>query len=234
MTLSEEVSEKFRPGIFRAGKSQNAIVAITAKSMTFWWLILAAHPCALETLNWSEFPYKQYLEGEMNHRIYFVLPDTSTAEAVEKELLLAHVDDHHMHFLAQDESVLQSLPKANLLQKSDLVHGLEQGLVVGGATGMLAGVICYQMPAFDAWFGIGIILVLGLAGALFGSWASGMIGISAPNTRLRRFDKLLRKGRILLMVDIPKERIDEITNLILNHHENARQFGEEPSIPAFP
>jgi len=170
----------------------------------------------------------------MNHRIYFILPDAKTAEVVEKELLLAHVDDHHMHFMARDEISLKSLPKANLLQKSDLIHGLELGLIVGGATGLIAGLFIYLMPEFTAWTGMGIILVLGLVGAILGIWVSGMIGISAPNTRLKRFDKQLQEGNVLLMVDVPKKRIDEITALIRKHHKDAKQYGEEPSIPAFP
>ena len=170
----------------------------------------------------------------MNHRIYFVLPNTKIAEVVEKELLLAHVDDHHMHFMASDELSLKSLPKANLLQKSDLIHGLELGLIVGGATGLIAGTIVYLLPALSAGLGMGIILVLALIGAVLGSWVSGMIGISAPNTRLKRFEKMLRDGKVLLMVDVPKNRIDEITHLIRKHHHDAKQFGEEPTIPAFP
>lgn len=170
----------------------------------------------------------------MNHRIYFILPDARTAQVVEKELLLAHVDDHHMHFMASDEVNLKSLPKANLLQKSDLIHGLELGLIVGGATGLIAGFVVYLMPEFTAWFGMGIILVLGLIGAVLGSWVSGMIGISAPNSRLKRFEKMLKNGNVLLMVDVPKNRIDEITTLIRKHHKDAKQFGEEPTIPAFP
>ncbi|HID81910.1 MAG TPA: GlsB/YeaQ/YmgE family stress response membrane protein [Chromatiales bacterium] len=170
----------------------------------------------------------------MRRRIYFVLPNAATAEAVEKELLLAHIDDHHMHFMARDDLDLKKLPKANILQRTDLVHGMELGLIVGGATGLIAGTVVYLLPEFSAWLGMGIILVLALIGAVLGSWVSGMIGISAPNTRLKRFEKILGEGHVLLMVDVPKDRVDEITDLIKKHHHDAQQFGEEPTIPAFP
>ena len=34
----------------------------------------------------------------MRRRLYFILPDLETAQKVEQELLLAHIDDHHIHF----------------------------------------------------------------------------------------------------------------------------------------
>lgn len=170
----------------------------------------------------------------MRRRCYFVLPDVETARKVEDELLLARIPDRHIHFIARDEARLKDLPRANLAQRSDIVHGMELGLITGGATGAVAGLLAYLEPAVASWLGLGIVLVLGLAGALIGIWTAGMIGISIPNSRLSQFEKPLSEGQVLLMVDVPRDQIDAITRLIQGHHPDARSHGVEPTIPAFP
>ncbi|MGB5306839.1 MAG: DUF1269 domain-containing protein, partial [Gammaproteobacteria bacterium] len=82
--------------------------------------------------------------------------------------------------------------------------------------------------------GGGAILGIGLAGAGLGAWASGMIGISAPSSRLKEFESAIEKGGLLMMVDVPKKRVDEITDLVKKHHPEADVQGTEPVIPAFP
>jgi hypothetical protein len=61
-----------------------------------------------------------------------------------------------------------------------------------------------------------------------------MIGISAPNSRLKDFEDAIAKGELLMMVDVPKARVDEITKLVQLHHPEAEVEGTEPVIPAFP
>ena len=170
----------------------------------------------------------------MRRRIYFVLPDADTAHEVEKALLLAHIDDRHMHFLAQDESGLSDLPLADFSQRSDIIPGMEHGLLIGGLAGAALGAIYALLPSLGFASGTGMVLVLTIVGAIMGVWISGMIGISAPNSRLKRFQKALEKGQILLMVDVPKDRVEEISMLVQRHHRNTRNYGEDPTIPAFP
>lgn len=170
----------------------------------------------------------------MRRRLYFMLPDINTAKKIEEELLLAHIDDHHMHFLATMDTKLGDLPKANVLQRTDLLHGMFVGSVAGGLTGAAVGTLLYLYPAFGASLGMGPILGLAIAGIIFGSWASGMIAISTPNSRLKAFHQMINKGNILLMVDAPKERVDEITRMIKQHHPEADDKGIEAHIPAFP
>lgn len=46
---------------------------------------------------------------------------------------------------------------------------------------------------------------------MFSIRVSGMIGMSVPNSRLKKFHRGLWRGRILMMVDVPKEKMDEVT-----------------------
>ena len=79
----------------------------------------------------------------MNRRLYFILPDVPTSKNVEKDLLLARVEDRRMHFLARRDIELGDLPQASILQKSDATHGAFVGLLGGGVTGVIIGFILH-------------------------------------------------------------------------------------------
>lgn len=170
----------------------------------------------------------------MRRRLYFILPELASAETIERELLLAKIDDHHIHFLAKDGINLGRLHVANLLQRSDLIHGMGIGMIAGGVTGALAGFGLTMSPEIGGLIGMGGVLVLGVLGALVGTWASGMIAVSIPNTRLKRFQQAIDRGEILLMVDVPVRRVAEIRELIMSHHPEAQSRGQDAQIPAFP
>jgi hypothetical protein len=170
----------------------------------------------------------------MRRRLYFVLPDSGTAQRVFRELLLARVEERHIQLLARDDSRLEDLPRADLWHRSDLVHGMAQGLFVGGLTGVIVGAAIVFMQPRGMVIGAGAVLGLAMLGAIFGSWVSGLIGFDVPNTQLRRFEPDLLEGRILLMVDIPRRRVHEIEELIHAHYPDAEDRGTEPIVPAFP
>jgi hypothetical protein len=169
-------------------------------------------------------------------RLYFLIPTIDSAKTIVDELLLARVEQRHMHIAAADHHALTeaNLPEANLLQESDFVPAVERGLAIGGATGILAGIAAVALPGVGLVLGGGAILGIGLAGAGLGAWVSSMIGISAPSTRLTEFEEAIKAGSLLMMVDVPKARVNEITDLIKQHHPEAEIEGTEPVIPAFP
>jgi hypothetical protein len=167
-------------------------------------------------------------------RLYFMVPDIDTANTVVDELLLKRVDDHHIHIVAKEGTPMGDLPEANLLQKSDFIPAMERGLAVGGITGVLAGIAAVTFPPAGLVLGGGAILGTSLAGAGFGAWISGMIGMDVPNTQIKKFEGAIEKGEVLMMIDIPKTRVEEIEALIQQHHPDADMGGTEPHIPAFP
>lgn len=170
----------------------------------------------------------------MRRRLYFLLPGVKLAHQIFNELLLQRVEERHIHFLASEGTPLGDLPEATLLQKSDARHGVGVGLIVGGMTGAVAGAIVMFFPPDGLATGLGAILVLALLGAIMGVWASGMIAADVPNTHLVKFEKDIKHGKILLMIDLPKERMEEITQSIHKHHPKTIVRGPDPTIPAFP
>ena len=170
----------------------------------------------------------------MRHRIYWMLPDRASARRVMDALLLARVEDRHMHFLARDGTDLSGLHEANALQSTDVVSAAQRGLCIGAALGALTGAVLALSGDMDATTKPLIAGALTALGALFGAWASSLVGASIPNRRLRRFDTALDKGGILLMADVPHRRVREIRVLLQETHPDAHFEGEDTHIPAFP
>jgi hypothetical protein len=167
-------------------------------------------------------------------RIYFLLPDVEVARKVVDELLLARIDVQHIHVIAKEGTEMMDLPEATLAQKSDLVTALERGITVGGATGLLAGVVAVSFPPAGLVLGGGALLGIALAGTGFGALMSTMIGVSAPNSRHKQFEDAIKEGELLMLVDVPKARVDEIETLVKQHHSDVDIEGTEPTIPVFP
>lgn len=170
----------------------------------------------------------------MRRRLYFIVPDPTLAHRVVDELLLARVEARHMHVIAREGVPLGDLPTANLLQRSDLKEAVGHGLTVGGALGALVGLIIINASPAGEGFGGGLVAAMALAGAGFGAWMSSMIGVSVRNRELRKFDSAIEHGELLMMVDVPKEQVEDIQQRVRSHHPGVEFGGIEPNKPAFP
>ncbi|SDD91613.1 DUF1269 domain-containing protein [Paraburkholderia lycopersici] len=167
-------------------------------------------------------------------RLYFLAPDTTTAQAIVDDLLRARITWGHIHVLANHSVGLERLPEASLLQRSDVVHALERGVTFGGATGALVGLVALAFaPASFAIAG-GAVVALTLAGAAFGAWTAAMIGVDEPNTRLARFSGPIQDGQLLVMADVPGSREAEIGQNVARHVPRADAEGAEATTPIFP
>ncbi|MGD8407972.1 MAG: DUF1269 domain-containing protein [Thiohalophilus sp.] len=170
----------------------------------------------------------------MRRRLYFVLPDVSSTQAIHRELLLSKIEERHMHVMARSDIDLVDLPEASLFQRSDLVHGAQLGAIIGAFAGVLLGSLAvsmgYIVPGLEVW-SVGSVTV---GGALIGLFASTMVAVNIPNTRLKAFFSQIEQGRLLMMVDVPVEQVDEISAMVKQHHPEAEVRDVEPTIPAFP
>jgi len=79
-----------------------------------------------------------------------------------------------------------------------------------------------------------LVLALTAAGATFGAFIGPLIGSSAPNSQLQAFEEAIRAGQLLMLVDVPRERAEEIRELIRKHHPEAAIEGTEAQVPPFP
>ncbi|RFA31240.1 DUF1269 domain-containing protein [Alkalilimnicola ehrlichii] len=167
-------------------------------------------------------------------RLYFLVPSVESAKAIVTELLLNHVPEEKIHVIAKEGTPLEDLPEARLRESSDLIPALERGAAIGGATGALAGLAAVALPGLGLVVGGGTVLALTALGGGVGAWASSLQGISTPNSQLTQFQDDIEKGQLLMLVDVPKDRIHEIEDMIKKHHPEADIAGTEPDKPVFP
>jgi hypothetical protein len=167
-------------------------------------------------------------------RIYFLVPDITITKWVVNELLLARIEERHIHVIAKRGTPLENLPEANLLQKSDFIPAVEQGVALGGSTGILAGLVAIALPATAPVIAGGVLLASTLAGASVGAWLGGMLGMNVGNRRIKEFEDAIEARELLVLADVPMDRVDEIEEKVKKLLPQVMIEGTEPEIPAFP
>ena len=170
----------------------------------------------------------------MRRRLYFLLPDVECARRTADDLLLARVEHRRMHFLARRGTDLAELHEAGYLMKSDLLHGAGLGLGLGALGGAVLGLMIVFYPIegtapHPLWFFAAV-----LVGALLGAWVASMVGASVPNSKLRRFEGEIGAGKLLLMVDVPYDAVEEIREVVMARHPEAVPAGQVRPYPVFP
>jgi HAMP domain-containing protein len=170
----------------------------------------------------------------MRRRLYWLLPSVESAKRTADDLLLARIEDRHMHFLARRGTDLGSVHEASVLQKTDVRHAAGRGLFLGALLGALAAWLLAQFPISGLEFKQGGVLIMIAVGAAFGVFASTLAGSAVPNSKLARFADDIEQGKILLMVDVPNTRVEEVQQRVLRSHPEAAWHGVEATVPAFP
>ena len=170
----------------------------------------------------------------MRRRLYWLAPDIESARRISDDLLLAKVEDRHMHFMARRGTDLGSLHEASVFQTSDVRHAAIVGILLGGLLGAVAGWLLAQYGYEGRFIGVGGVLIMTALGAGFGFFASTLVGASIPNSALKQFNNDIASGRILVMVDVPHQRVDEVQKHMSERHPEATWRGVDPAVPAFP
>ena len=162
-------------------------------------------------------------------RIYFLVPNIETTHKIVDEIRSLGIDDRYIHVLAKRGTPLEEMPEATVMQKTDFIPAIERGLALGATNGLLAGLVTLSFSGIVV--GGGVLLGLIVAGAGVGSWAGGLIGLNAGNSRLKQYEDAIENGELLVLLDLPKEQIDEISRAITRHHPKAEFEGVEPILP---
>jgi len=167
-------------------------------------------------------------------RIYFLVPSIEAARSIVHDVQREGIEEKHIHVVAKEGTALEDLPEATLIQKSDLIPSIERGVAAGGLVGLLAGMAAVTFPPAGLVLGGGALLGITVFGAGFGAWMSSMVGISIPSGRLDRFEKAIGQGEVLLLLDVPKDRVEAVEAAVKRHHPEADLQGVEASVPLTP
>jgi hypothetical protein len=155
-------------------------------------------------------------------RLFVILPDQESCQKVVTELESAGVAPTHLHVVASLGQRLEGLPEASVWEKTELAHGIEWGVGLGGVAGLIGGVLAVTFPPAGLVLGGGAILAGAAGGAGVGGVISAMLGSHEHNHELDYFQREIAAGHLLLMVDVPRARVDRFRQLILGQHPEAR------------
>ena len=151
-------------------------------------------------------------------RYYYLCDDLDELEAIEKELEEDGFPHRSIHVLSKNDA---SVSRHHLHQIPSVLRfdtawyaggGLLAGLVIGLSILLLA-----QLSGITEQIGAGPVALAALTITLFCGWEGGFLGFQKFNHRLRRFLPALHRGRHLLLIDIPDERIRSLQQHILAH-----------------
>jgi hypothetical protein len=170
----------------------------------------------------------------MKRRLYFLLPDVECATRTADDLLLARVEDRHMHCLAKRGTELGELHEASYLIKTDLARGAGIGLFLGALGGVILGTLIVNHPPEGTHPGLAAAVLAALVGAALGLWMGSMAATAVPNSRLKQFDAEINRGKVLLIVDVPYEKVDRIRDVVASRHPEVVASAQETRYPAFP
>jgi hypothetical protein len=165
-------------------------------------------------------------------RLVFLLPNVDVATQIVEEVTVQNVSRDNIHIIAKHGVSMGNLPDAHVPEEtSDFFPAYEKGLAIGGVTGLLAGLVALAFPPSGIVLGGGAIIATTVAGAGLGALMSAIVGSDLPDSHLKRYEEGINAGEILMMIDVPTERIEEIEASVKTHHPEADVRGVDPLFP---
>lgn len=156
-------------------------------------------------------------------RLYYLVPTVEAAISIVEELRGSGIPDQDIYVVGKDHHRLQMahLHEAGILQTTGLLYALKRGLVLGAVAGMIVGFLLILFIPETYQVSVGVLIALILFGAAFGAWSSTLVGSSTPNPRVWKFESAINAGKLLMLVDVPTNREQEIITAIKLHHPEA-------------
>jgi hypothetical protein len=147
----------------------------------------------------------------ITRRIYMLVPTRSQAEEVVRELSGRGVNQRHIHTLARDGVDTARLPRANIRQRTELGAHLERWLWdMNLVLFFAAAALLFLAAWYAAWgWAVGCLLFMAVSFLLGDRFASHVPHLHVEDCRVP-----LKHGEILLLVDVPRWRVNEVETAV--------------------
>jgi hypothetical protein len=165
-------------------------------------------------------------------RFCFLLPNVESAHGVVGDLRGAHIPDKDIFVIANERTDLGDLPAASTVEKSDFYPQLKRGLALGGVIGTIGGLVAMRLAG--AVFGGGAVVLFGLVGAGINGLLAAIAGAAFPDSRLRQFEDAVEAGHVLVLVDVPPDKLEAVEASIRARHPEIEIETLEPRTPIVP
>jgi len=165
-------------------------------------------------------------------RLFYITNNIDSLEQITQDLKEAGVGYNEYHVLSKDEDGIarRNLHSASFVDRYDLIHSGERGLLIGLLAGLVFAFGLVIIQPFDISIGwVGFLSAIAMF-SCFGAWVGGMVGLSTENYKIVDFHQDIENGKYLLMVDTTKEREQLVTELMAQKHPEAELGGIDDTI----
>jgi hypothetical protein len=158
----------------------------------------------------------------VERRLYFTFPRPAQARRAVDELVAGGVARSAVHVVAHDATAIADLPAATSAQRHDRVWTLERlywntNLVVFFVSLLGLLVALYVDRPAVAVAALLVMAATFLTGERF--------AVRVPHAHLDEQRVPLRHGEVLVMVDVPADRVHEVESLVSRQHPEASVGG---------
>lgn len=151
----------------------------------------------------------------MWRRLYLTFPDRDHAISAAQELQRGGIDRSQMHAIDRSGMPIHGLPAANDGQFADRVWTWEQLYWNGNLA--LFGIALLGLVAalFNASYGWAIFCVAVMAVTFF---SGKYFAENIPHSHLANLKETMEHGEVVLMIDVPQDRVNVIDREMSRHH----------------
>ena len=166
----------------------------------------------------------------MYRRLYFLVPGRTQALSVIEDLTRQGIKLDHIHTLADKRTRTDGLPQASQRQENDAGGRLEKILWNGNLISFALAFGCLIFLLITQNLNWWLLLPTSVMAVNF---VAGLKFSNMPSTHLGEFRDALAHGEILLLVDVPENRVSDIERSVHRHHPEAAIGGVSWGTEAF-
>lgn len=150
---------------------------------------------------------------------YYVSDDLDELELVEQELESIGIKESQIHVLSQSTVDVENhhLHMVDSLHQRDVIHSGEIGAVFGAIGALFIIAVTSLMGWAESaagWMPFAFLAII-----IFGfcTWEGGFIGIQKVNVNHAPFEKALKEGKHILLVDSNKQQKQAVKKVFKAH-----------------
>ena len=135
----------------------------------------------------------------MKTRHVFSTLDIGAAESAVQGLRRAGLSDDCISLSARHDVENQQIPEDQQDTSDDFNRGGIKGLLAGGGSGLLVGLVAMAVPPLGLTIAGAAIMTI--AGAAVGGWVGLLTGAAEPGAVRRKFEDEIAAGHVRVVVD---------------------------------
>jgi hypothetical protein len=154
----------------------------------------------------------------MYRRLYFLVPGRPHAVSVIKDLSRQGITQEQIHAVADRRTRIDGLPRHSDRQNNDAEGRLEKALWKGNLISFALAFGCLTFLLMSRNLNWWLLLPTSVMAANF---IAGLKFSNISSVHLGEFRDALAHGEILLLVDVPENRVADVERSMHRHHPEA-------------